>query len=258
MGMEEVCGEKCQESDETCGAPDMQGCASADGREIEQESEGDRDDDDHGELGSDGDRQRDAEQHNAAPVPENDFARRVESVGNGDGGEDGSEGSPGGEDFRLSVPDGAGLEHGRRKTVKSEGEESAGVAAEAAGDIPQRSAEEDAEGEKRNARQPAPSEKLEQRIWGQASRGAAVTRESKWGVLGVEAGVDRGRPPWEASREDRGKARRRFRRREFAASQRPCELARRRRGHSDALRSSECTSQIACARKARSRAPARN
>ena len=137
MGVEEVCGEEQDERHETGGSPDGEGCAAADGRQIKQERERDGDDDDHGELRADGDCQRHAEQDDAAPVPENDFAWGVECVGDGDGGEDGSEGSPGGEDFRLSVPDGAGLDDGRRKTVESEGEESAGVAAEAAGDVPQ-------------------------------------------------------------------------------------------------------------------------
>ena len=53
------------------------------------ERKGERDDDEHGKLGADGDGESDAEQENAAPVPQNNFARCVESVGDGDGGEDG-------------------------------------------------------------------------------------------------------------------------------------------------------------------------
>ena len=175
--VEEVGGEQNEESDYAGGRPDDDGCAAADGREIKQEGERQGHDDDHGELGADGDGEGDAEQDDAAPVPENDFARGVESVGDGDGGEDGTERSPGGEDFRLGVPDGAGLDHRGRKAVEREGEEAAGIAAETAGNIPERSAEEDSEGRNGMRGSQRQWESLETRLCGQASRGAAVTSE---------------------------------------------------------------------------------
>jgi len=100
-----------------------------------------------------------------------------------------SEASPGGEDFGLGVPDGGGLQHGGRKAVESEGEKSSGVAAESAGDVPERRAQKDAKGEERKAREPAPI-----RFRGeQASRPGEQRRGShqgnEWGVLGVEASV---------------------------------------------------------------------
>ena len=124
-------------------------------------------------MRSDRDREGDAEQEDAAPVPENDFARGVESVGDGDGGEDGSEGSPGSEDFRFGVPDGGGLQNGGRKAVEGEGEEASSVAAEAAGDVPERGAEKDSEGEKWNAGKPAPVRfGIVQAVWpGEQGRG---------------------------------------------------------------------------------------
>jgi hypothetical protein len=95
-----------------------------------------------------------------------------------------------GEDFGLGVPDGGGLEYGGRKAVEGKGEESAGVAAEAAGDIPQRSAEEDAQGEKRNTREPAPVRRFGSvEGWGpREERGGGHERE-QWRMLGVEAGI---------------------------------------------------------------------
>src|SRR5712691_5271010 len=155
-GMEEVCREEQEKRHETSGGPDGEGRASAYGRQVEQKGESQRYDNDHGELGADCDRYGDAQQNDAAPVPENNFARRVERMSDGDSGEDGSEGSPSGEDFRFGVPYGAGLDHGRRKAVESEGKESARVSAETAGNIPQGSAEEEPAGQERQAREPAP------------------------------------------------------------------------------------------------------
>ncbi len=229
VGMEEINGEEYGESDESCGGPDDEGGAASNGSEIEQESEGERYDDDHGELGADGDRERDSQEQDAAPVPENDFAWGVESVGDGDGSEDGTKGSPCGKDFRLGMPDGGGLENGRRETIESEGNESAGIAAEAAGNIPQRSAEENAEGKKRDVREPAPDgeDSDAARACGAASRGAAVTRERS-GECSVSKPA--------ASREissgsdpgGSGKGAPAIHRREVGASRRRCELVRRR------------------------------
>ena len=78
MDVKEICGEQNEDREKTGGGPDDEGCASADGSKVEQERKGERNDDDHGKLRSDGDREGDAQQENAAPVPENDFARGVE------------------------------------------------------------------------------------------------------------------------------------------------------------------------------------
>jgi len=76
-------------------------------------------------------------------------------VGDSDGGEDGAERSPGGEDFRFRVPDGAGLDHGGREAVESEGEETSGISAEAAAtyhsDAPRRVRKPEKEGAEASA-----------------------------------------------------------------------------------------------------------
>jgi hypothetical protein len=154
--VEKINGEEKECGEEEGGNPDSDGGTAADGSEIKQKCEREGDNDDHGKLRADGDGERDGEQDDATPIPEDDFARGVKGVGDGDGGEDGAEGSPGGEDFGLGVPDGAGLNHRGRKTVESESEKAALVAAEAAGDIPKRCAEEQAAEKKRKSRKPAP------------------------------------------------------------------------------------------------------
>src|ERR1700683_5150722 len=186
MGMEEINREEDQESHETCSGPYGEGGAAADGREVEQKGECDGDDDDGGELRSYGDGQGDAEQHDAAPIPENYFARGVERMGHGDGGKDGAERSPGREDFRLGVPDGRGLKDGGRKTVESEGEKSAGIAAETAGNIPERRSEEDSEGEERKARKPGPVGFGRGKGMRPREQGRGGYKRQQRGVLGVE------------------------------------------------------------------------
>src|SRR5258708_26678947 len=91
MEMKEVSGEQDYECDNDGCPPDDESCAPPDRRQIYQKSEGKGEDDDHGELRGNGNRQRHAEQNDAAPVPENHFARGVESMSDGDGGEDGTE-----------------------------------------------------------------------------------------------------------------------------------------------------------------------
>jgi hypothetical protein len=83
------------------------------------------------------------------------------------------------------VPDGAGLDHGRRKAVEGESDESSGVSAETAGDVPQRSAEKESAGQERKAREPAPSG-IEQPPGADKQRRFGYERE-KWRVLGIEA-----------------------------------------------------------------------
>ena len=63
---------------------------------------------DQGKLRSDGQSQRDAQQYDAAPVPQHDFARSIQGVRDRDRGEDGSKGSPGRAGFRLGKPQRAG------------------------------------------------------------------------------------------------------------------------------------------------------
>ena len=125
-------------------------------RDVEQKRQRHRDKNDERELRSHGDGQRDSQQDDTAPVPQDDFARRVERVRDGDGREDGAEGSPCGDDFGFGVPDRGGLNQRRGETVEGEGDEASGIAAKAAGNVPQRRAQKNATSEKWNAGEPAP------------------------------------------------------------------------------------------------------
>ena len=95
----------------------------------------------------------DAHQENALPVPEDDVARRVERVRDGDGGEDQSECAPGADNVGLHLA-GAGDDHGR-KAVEAERDVSAHVAVETPRYVPQRSAQQQAGKKKRQADQKA-------------------------------------------------------------------------------------------------------
>ena len=64
-------------------------------------------------------------------------------MGHRDGGEDCAEGPPGRSDLRLGRPKRAGADNARRETIKSQGNISAGVAEEAAGHVPKRSAQQE-------------------------------------------------------------------------------------------------------------------
>ena len=55
---------------------------------------------------------------------------------------------PGGENFRLSLPDRGGLNHGRGKAVESQSEEASSVAAETARDVPKRGTQEYSKGQR--------------------------------------------------------------------------------------------------------------
>ncbi len=99
-------------------------------------------------------RERDAEQHDSLPVPQHYFARRIERVRDGDGSEDHAKGAPGGDDRGLH---GRGaLQQRRREHVERECDEAAGIAEEAAGYVPQRRAQKQANEDEGQARPPAP------------------------------------------------------------------------------------------------------
>src|ERR1700674_3137447 len=82
------------------------------------------------------------------------------------------------------MPDGSGLKHRGRKAVESKGEESTGVAAQTACNVPQGSAEEDAEGKEGDAREPRPELPP-----GRDEQGRGGYEGEQRRMLGVEAGT---------------------------------------------------------------------
>src|SRR5471032_3304889 len=78
---------------------DEQGSGTAVRNRPEHESPGGNEQPCQRPLGSDSEGDGDAEQGDAFPVPENDFARGVEGVSGGNGGEDEAEGSTGSKDL---------------------------------------------------------------------------------------------------------------------------------------------------------------
>ena len=104
-------------------------------------------------LGSGGKGDGDAEQDDALPVPENDFARRIQGVRGGDGGEDEAEGSPGGKDLRPG-------KRGARNHSGAEGKErehdvAGSRSVEAARNIPEREREAESGEQEGRANEPA-------------------------------------------------------------------------------------------------------
>src|SRR5271165_4042279 len=98
-------------------------------------------------LRADTERDGDAHEENALPVPEHNIARSVERMGCSDAGEDQAECSPCAYDVRLDLA-GARNNHGR-EAIKTQGDIAAKVAVEAASNVPERSSEKQAGEEKR-------------------------------------------------------------------------------------------------------------
>ena len=109
-----------------------------------------------GKLGSDSDRERNSEQHDPSPIPQHHFAWGIQRVSHGDGGEDRPERSPGGHNLGFGLPNGGRLDQRRRKGIEREGDESAGISAEAAGNVPERCAQEQTARQERKLRKPSP------------------------------------------------------------------------------------------------------
>ena len=126
----------------------------------------------------------------------NDFARRVEGVSGGNGGEDEAEGSPGGNDLRPGQR-GAG-HHAGTEGKERERNMSARVAVKAAGDIPEREGERESGEQEGRANEPAmlvkPDRIEQERVVRQMKEDAGDGEQGHQGRgdrLGVELEVTR-------------------------------------------------------------------
>src|ERR1044071_7711714 len=81
---------------------------------------------------------------------EDDLPRCVQSVGDSYSGENGSECSPGSGHFGLGEPQGAGTKNPGREAVKRERDVPAGVSIKTAGNVPERSAQQQTENDLRS------------------------------------------------------------------------------------------------------------
>src|ERR1019366_4016580 len=104
-----------------------------------------------GPLRADTERDGDAHEQNALPVPQNDVARSVQRVSGGDAGKDQAEGSPRAQDVGLDLA-AAGDRHGR-ETIEAESDGSAEVAVEPPRHIPERRSQQQAGHQERQAHQ---------------------------------------------------------------------------------------------------------
>ncbi len=174
--------------------PDRQGSQAPGGSQVEHERQRDRQHNDQRKLRADGEGQRQSQQHDAPPVPQHHFTRRVQRMGHGDGGEDCAEGSPGRSDLRLGRPKRAGADNARRETVKSQGNISAGIAEEAAGHVPERSAQQQPKHQIRQRGRPVQTSNILrlQRDRPQPQRGGGNQVPERRMMRIVAAGLERG------------------------------------------------------------------
>ena len=177
-GMEKVGRVSEQQCNSASDHPDRQRRQAPGGRKVKHESQRDRHNNDQRKLRADREGQRQSQQHDAPPVPQDHFTRRVQRMGHGDGGEDCAKRAPGRAHFRLGRPERAGADNARRETIKGQGNISAGIAEKAARHVPQRSAQQQAENQIGNGGQTS----AELRIFsgcsetGRSHRGAAAIR----------------------------------------------------------------------------------
>jgi len=118
-----------------------------------------------------------SEQHDATPVPDDDFARSVKSVGNAMAVKMDPKLPQAARISGSACQTAVACSMGGRKAVESEGEKSSGVAAESAATYHSDAPRKTPKGEERKAREPAPARFRGEQASRQASRGAAVTRK---------------------------------------------------------------------------------
>src|SRR6185437_11548632 len=144
------------QGDRATGAKDSQRRSPAAGRQVQQQPQSHGQHHPERELGTNGQRQGKTQQQNAAPIPQH-AARRIECVGNRNGGENGSEGAPGRRHFRLYIEAGCLGDHQRRKAIKSQGDVATRIAVKTPRHVPDRSAQQQAKDEPGQAHLPAPA-----------------------------------------------------------------------------------------------------